>query len=160
MMDVTSAGNDAKVKAKVSIDYSIDKNELSGYADAYINVADAISGAGKGNLAGRVEFYFARTRWHIYIGTPTCPVSVQILKTLAATSYFMVGTELPDFPPLPSNLASLSKSVNFSNMRSESLARSGGGFAFGASIIASTGEKNFLIFLWAIRFGRRFRFNA
>lgn len=156
MTEVTDDGSNSKVKAAVSIQYLFDNKELSGYADAYINVADAIKGNGANNLAGRVEFYFARSKWHIYVGTPTSPVNVKIMNTLSATSYFMVGTELPDFPSLPSEVSSLSSDINFSNMRSNSLAGSGGGFAFGASIRASTGDKNFLIFYGKFDLGAGF----
>jgi hypothetical protein len=158
MTEVTSTGTNAKVRAQIKIDYSIDQNELSGYADAFIYVVDAIKGSGKNNLAGRVEFYFAKSKWHIYIGTPSSPVNVTLMGVLTATSYFMVGTELPDFPNLPANVASLSKNVNFSNLRSESLAKSGGGFAFGASILASTGNVNFLIFYGRFDLGAGFDF--
>lgn len=156
MTEVTSNGSDSKVRAKISIDYLVEQKELSGFADAYINVGSAIKGSGANNLAGRVEFYFAQSKWHIYVGSPTNPVSVKLMNTLNATSYFMVGTELPDFPSLPANVASLSSKVNFTNMRSESLARSGGGFAFGASIMASTGEKKFLIFYGKFELGAGF----
>lgn len=156
MTEVTSPGSDAKVKAKVNIEYHIDNKELYGFAEAYINVADAIKGNGADNLAGRVEFYFAKSKWHIYIGSPYNPINVRLMNTLSASSYFMVGSELPDFPTLPANVASLSKSVNFNNMRSESLAQSGGGFAFGASIMASTGEKRFLIFYGKFELGAGF----
>ncbi len=156
MTEVTKSGTDAKVKASVNIQYLPEKGELSGFADAYINVANVIKGNGGNNLAGRVEFYFAKSKWHIYVGTPTSPVSVNLMNSLAATSYFMVGTELPDFPSLPEKVSSLSSKINFTNMRNDNLTRSGGGFAFGASIIASTGEQNFLIFYGKFELGAGF----
>lgn len=156
MTEMNKSGDDAKVKAAVSIDYQIDNRELQGYADAFINVAGVVKGAGSNNLAGRVEFYFAKKKWHIYVGTPTSPVSVKLMSMLTASSYFMVGTELPDFPALPDNVASLSSKINFTNMRSEGMTKTGGGFAFGASINASTGEKSFLIFYGSFNLGAGF----
>lgn len=158
MSGVNEEGADAKVKARVSIEYLFAQNELSGFAEAYINVAGVIKGSGSNNLAGRVEFYFAKSNWHIYVGTPTSPVGVKLMNTVTATSYFMVGTELPDFPSLPAKLSSLSGKINFSNMRNENLTKSGGGFAFGASLIASTGEKHFLIFYGKFELGAGFDF--
>jgi len=156
MSEITSDGKDAKVRAVVNIQYLVEEHELSGYSEAYINVAGAIKGAGSNNLAGRVEFYFAKSKWHIYVGTPTCPVGVTLLNVVTATSYFMVGTELPDFPPLPANLRNLSDKVNFTNMRSDNLTKMGGGFAFGASLLASTGEQKFLIFYGKFELGAGF----
>lgn len=156
MTEVNKDGSDSKVKAKVDIQYLFANNELTGSADAYINVADAIKGNGPDNHAGRVEFYFAKSKWFIYVGTPTSPINVKLMNTLTATSYFMVGTILPDFPALPSNISSLSSKVNFTNMRSDDLTRTGGGFAFGASIKASTGEQNFAIFYGKFDLGAGF----
>ncbi|RPH33594.1 MAG: hypothetical protein EHM93_04740 [Bacteroidales bacterium] len=158
MDDVNSNGANAKVKARVSIEYLFAQSELSGFAEAYINVANVIKGSGSNNLAGRVEFYFAKSKWHIYVGTPTCPIGVKLMNVLTATSYFMVGTELPDFPALPAKVASLSSKINFTNMRSTNLTKSGGGFAFGASLVASTGEKSFLIFYGKFELGAGFDF--
>lgn len=157
MTELNKSEADAKVKAKVNIEYLLSKNELSGYAEAYINVANVVSGAGKDNLAGRVDFYFAPKNWFIYIGTPTSPVSLK-MGILTAKSYFMVGSVLPDFPPLPSNLASLSSKINFSNLRQGELTKVGGGFAFGASVQARTGEQHFLFFTGNFDMGMGFDF--
>ena len=81
-----------------------------------------------------------------------------IVELAYGNSYFMVGTELPDFPPLPARVASLSSKINFTNMRSTGLTKSGGGFAFGASLVASTGEKSFLIFYGKFELGAGFDF--
>lgn len=158
MTDVNKIESDAKVKAKVSIEYLFAQKELSGFAEAFINVAGVIKGAGSNNSAGKVEFYFAKSKWHIYIGTPTSPVAVKLLNSVSATSYFMVGTELPDFPQLPASLQSLASNIDFSKMRNPSLTKTGGGFAFGASLLVSTGQKNFLIFYGKFELGAGFDF--
>jgi len=158
MTEITEEASDSKVKATVDIQYLFSKNELSGFAEAYINVFDVIKGGGANNLAGRVEFYFAKTNWYIYIGTPATPISLKLMKELTASSYFMVGSVLPDFPSLPPQVAELSDKVNFSNMRSESLTRSGGGFAFGASIQVNIEEEKFLIFYGKFDLGAGFDF--
>ncbi|MHC1702727.1 MAG: hypothetical protein AB9846_02355 [Tenuifilaceae bacterium] len=156
MTEITKDGADSKIKAKVDIVYLSETRTLSGNVEAYINAGNAIKGNGANNLAGRVDFFFTEKKWHIYVGTPTSPINVMLMNKLSASSYFMVGNELPDFPTLPENVAELSKSINFTNMRSESLAKSGGGFAFGASIMASTGEEKFLIFYGNFTLGAGF----
>ncbi|BDX37781.1 hypothetical protein CYCD_11360 [Tenuifilaceae bacterium CYCD] len=158
MTEINKDQTDSKVRATVHIQYAVTKKELSGYSEAYINVGDIIKGGGANNLAGRVDFYFASSEWYIYIGTPTSPINLKIMKALNAKSYFMVGSKLPDFPSLPSNVASLSNKINFSNMRSDLLTKNGGGFAFGASITAGTGEKSFLIFYGNFDLGAGFDF--
>ncbi|HBI80904.1 MAG TPA: hypothetical protein DDY04_02915 [Bacteroidales bacterium] len=158
MAEINKEQSDSKVKATVDIQYLFSKNELSGFAEAYINVFDIVKGGGANNLAGRVDFYFAETNWYIYIGTPATPISLKLMKALTTRSYFMVGSVLPDFPSLPAQVAKLSDKVNFSNMRSESLTRSGGGFAFGSSLQVNTGEEEFLIFYGKFDLGAGFDF--
>lgn len=158
MTEINKDGSDSKVKATVNIQYLVSKKELSGYAEAFINVAGIIKGGGPNNKAGRVDFYFAPKEWYIYIGTPSSPINLKLMRLLSAKSYFMVGTVLPDFPPLPSNLANLTGKINFSNMRQENLTKNGGGFAFGASVLASTGEQRFLIFYGKFELGAGFDF--
>lgn len=158
MTEINKNVTDSKVKATVDIQYLFAKKELSGFAEAYVNVANVITGGGPKYLAGRVDFFFGQDQWFIYIGTPSLPVDLKMMKTLNVRGYFMVGTVLPDFPALPPKLANLSGLINFSNLRNENLTKTGGGFAFGASITANTGEQKFLIFYGKFDFGAGFDF--
>lgn len=157
MTELEKDTTDSKVRARVNMQYLIGKRELSGFAEAYVKVADVVRGIGPGDRAGRVDFYFSPKDWYIYIGTPSAPVGLK-MKFLKAGGYFMVGTILPDFPPLPERLASLRGKINFSNMRQEGLVGTGGGFAFGASIETSTGEKEYLFFTGSFNMGLGFDF--
>lgn len=145
-----------KVRATVNIEYVFKNKELFGNASAYINVANVVKGGGPNNLAGEVNFYFAQKEWYIYIGTPQKPINLEFMSSLKSTSYFMVGTRLPDFPELPNEVKDLAKSIDFSNLRNQELAKNAGGFAFGASIRANTGEQEFLIFYGKFDMGAGF----
>lgn len=158
MTDLSKPPSDAKVRAGINIQYVFSKHELSGYANAFINVEDVITGANPGNLAGQVDFYFASKEWYVYVGTPTNPVGLKLMKSIKTTGYFMVGTTLPDFPPLPAKLGDIANKIDFSNLRSSDQIKEGGGFAFGASISTDTGEQEFLIFYGSFNMGVGFDF--
>jgi hypothetical protein len=148
--------SEPKVRATVNIEYVFRNKELFGNAKAYFNVANVVKGSGANNLAGEVSFYFARSDWYIYVGTPTNPVGLEFMGFLKSKSYLMLGSLLPDFPSLPSEVSNLSKDIDFSNLRNQELARNAGGFAFGASIRANTGEREFLIFYGKFDMGAGF----
>ncbi|MBW8687739.1 hypothetical protein [Chitinophaga rhizophila] len=128
----------------VDVDF---ENEIF-YANlkAYINVAGVIKGTGNRGLAGEGEIYAGPDGWHMYMGTPDNPVSISILDLAKASSYFMVGKDLPGSPPPPANVSSILGGMDLDYMRDMNSLSSGTGFAFGAGLNFDTGDMSFLMF--------------
>ena len=93
-----------------------------------------------GHTAGGVDILFSPGKWHFNIGVPdgsSAPPSTPIglkfslinILSLEVLSYFDIGNDIPSFPGLPDNVASLTGMGNL--LRSESQRSSGSGFMFG-----------------------------
>lgn len=137
------------------------KFELEGELKVYLN-AGIIKGADNSevDLLGKAYIYISKTKWQILIGTPQNKLGVVLsipgLNNIAKTqSYFCVGNDIPDIPPLPSQLAHFNSIIEKENK----IRALGSGMAGGLSFELNTGELNFLIFYASLSLGAGFDFN-
>ena len=87
------------------------------------------------------------------MGTPTDPIGIKIALgplSVQTSSYFMMGNDLPAFPPLPAPLQSIMAQNNMTyqsniDIESKDKIKSGQGIAFGAGVHVATGDIKFLI---------------
>lgn len=137
-------GIPTEVCAFVYISYEFGSKKFHGNFNVSINVADILKGQGE------AEALIQPGYWFINVGTPQSPVFVSFtipkLKITVAkvAFYFDIGKNIPAFPGLPSNVASLTGMGNI--VANEALRRTGNGFASGMRFDISTGDINFLIF--------------
>jgi len=96
--------NGASVMVQWFTEYDVPSKTFTGDFDVYINVAGVVKGGNSGDLAGHIAILLSPSQQYIYIGTPTTPVSLDVLDLFTCTSYFCAGNVLPDPPiaPLPS----------------------------------------------------------
>ena len=154
MDDLNSDPSDANVGAEVDIYYSFTNNELFGTSSVYVNIAGMVKGANNNNRAGTITTYFGQQDWFVYAGTPDDRIALEFIGLMEASSYMMVGTDIPPFPDLPSNVSSLADDNVQSRL--QGMIGNGNGFAFGSRFDASTGEKNFTIFFGSFEMGAGF----
>jgi hypothetical protein len=143
---------DSGIAAYAGIQYDFSTKVFHANFDMYIIAAGGmLKGVGPNNRAGWVVFHIEPSKWYLRVGTPTDPVGVKIgigSLNISTTAYFMMGSEMPAFPPPPQqvvNILAQSGLTYSSNMSSGDLA-GGRGIAFGASLSASTGDIKFLFF--------------
>jgi hypothetical protein len=147
MVAKTVTNQQASLAALVHLNYDVEQQTFIGNFKAYVNVANAIKGIGTDNLAGNVDMLFAPDGWHIYIGEPDYSkrIGLQLAlgpATVRADCYFVAGSQIPKFPPPPAEMSSIFKK----ELNQLSSLEGGGGFGFGASLRAGTGDMKFLIF--------------
>lgn len=124
----------AIMSAFIDMKLRFDTLSLSGDLAVYLNALGILRGAGTNNSLCKASVYFSPNDWYINIGTPTdrcgALLDIPLLGEIRATSYFNVGTSIPDFPELPDNVRSIANRIQ----SNEGLRKSGGGFMFGASL--------------------------
>ena len=143
----------AEMKAVVGINYDFNNKVLHANFEVYINAGSFLTGVGQGGRAGWAVLHIEPSKWYLHIGSPYDPVGVKIAVgpvTTQTGAYFMVGHDLPPFPPLPSALLALMSGKNLhyeSNIGSGEKGdiQNGKGVAFGANVSVSTGDITFLI---------------
>jgi len=128
------------LSAWIDLRYNFNDKVFDGKLEAYLNVNNFIRGAGNNDALVQAALYVDSDKWYLNIGTPTSPAGLMVNTPLfksGSTAYFNMGTDIPDFPGLPSNVASLAGLVN----TNEGLRKSGGGIMFGANFFAEAGIK-------------------
>ena len=144
------AGQDGSISARMLISYDFENHILHGNFEVYVNVAGGIiAGVGPGGRAGWAVLHFAPHEWYIYAGTPDDRVGVKVgigSISVAATSYFMVGTKILNSPPPPPEVSKILGGVDLDYMKDLNALGTGAGFAFGAALSINTGELTFLMF--------------
>ena len=144
------------ISATMKMEYFVTEKTFSGKVDVFVNVAGIFNGAHENNRAGTALLFFSPKDWYVYIGTPEDRVALKMMKLAQTDSYFMVGTQIGDIPPLPQELTSILGDIDFTQSRNPLLLSKGGGFAFGASFKLDTGEQNFTIFYGSFALGAGF----
>jgi hypothetical protein len=154
------AAQDGSISARMLISYDFENHVLHGNFEVFVNVAGGIiAGVGPGGRAGWSVLHFAPHEWYIYAGTPDDRVGVKIgigSVSLAATSYFMVGTKILNSPPPPPEVSEILGGVNLDYMKDLNALGAGAGFAFGAALSMDTGELTFLMFYSSFKAGLGF----
>jgi hypothetical protein len=143
---------DSGIAAYAGIQYDFSTKVFHANFDMHIIAAGGmLRGVGPNNRAGSVVFHIEPGKWYLRVGTPTNPVGVKIgigSLSVTTTAYFMMGSEMPAFPPPPPhvvNILAQSGLTYSSNMNSGDLG-GGRGIAFGASVALTTGDIKFLFF--------------
>jgi hypothetical protein len=140
------------ISAYIGIQYDFNASTLHANFDMYINAAGGlITGVGDNNRAGWAVFHVQPGKWYLHVGKPTDPIGVKFgigsfyIKT---TAYFMLGHDMPAFPPPPPQVISIlaQAGLNYSSNMSSSTVAGGRGIAFGAAVHVQTGDLRFLIF--------------
>ncbi|WP_439182734.1 hypothetical protein [Carboxylicivirga taeanensis] len=127
--------NSGFLTASLNIKYDIANSIFSADLSTYLN-AGFIRGVGQNNRMGWASAYFSPDKWYTYIGTPSDRLGIEILGLARSDGYFMVGDDIPELPPPPTQVLQ-----NFSKSKQEQLKRSGdehlatgSGLAFGSSL--------------------------
>ena len=134
------------ISVGLMVDIDFENSIFFANLKAFINVAGVIQGSGPRGLAGEGEIYTGPDGWHMFVGTPDQPISISILSLARASSYFMVGKDLPGSPPPPANVSQILGGMDLDYMRDMNSLSSGTGFAFGAGLNFDTGDMSFLMF--------------
>lgn len=146
MTSIENRGGNVPVKADVNISMDFVNEVLHGNFDVYVNVGGVLKGIHPNNLAGGAVMHFDKNDWYINIGTPDTRLGLDFLGMFKATTYFMVGTNIPGMPAPPQNVSDILGGMNLNFMRDENALGNGSGFCFGASLDVNTGRKQFLVF--------------
>ncbi|MBK8194549.1 MAG: hypothetical protein IPK76_15525 [Lewinellaceae bacterium] len=143
-----------EICAFVYMSYEFEAKKFHGNFKVSVNVAGILEGEGEAELMLMPGY------WFINVGTPKKPVFVnfsipKLDITIAQVAfYFDIGKNIPTFPGLPGNVATLSGLGNI--VANEALRRTGNGFATGMRFDASTGDIDFLIFYARLDLGLGF----
>jgi hypothetical protein len=148
------ASFDAEFRAVMGISYDFTNSTFHANFDLYVSTpGNILTGVGAGGRAGWAVIHIAPSKWYFHMGTPSDPIGIKLgLGPVSVTtnSYFMVGHDLPAFPPLPGPLlaalaqAGITYESNVGIEQKTQIAESKG-LAFGASVHFSTGDIKFLI---------------
>ncbi|MFN6944817.1 MAG: hypothetical protein ACK4ND_07695 [Cytophagaceae bacterium] len=145
MTPLSKRDGTASVYGGFAMQFDIPNKTLHANLQVHVN-AGPVKGIGENYKAGWCVLHFAPQEWYIYVGTPENRVGITLFNALKVGGYFVAGTEIPGFPAPPPEVASILGEADFDMMRDENALGGGGGFAFGAAIAMSTGDKTFLMF--------------
>jgi hypothetical protein len=139
---------DGSITATVSIVQDFESGDFDANMNVKINVANVIKGVGDDNTAGWASLHIGKSKWYLYIGTPSNPIGIEMVSFVKTSAYFMAGYDLPTTFEIPSKIVEILKlsEDEVANARNESKIQSGNGIAFGASFGISTGDLSFLTF--------------
>jgi hypothetical protein len=137
----------ASMAAVVGMLYNFPEKTFHANFDFYVNVAGGIiRGTASDNRAGYGVLHFSPSKWYIHLGRPDDRVGLQLgipgIATVKATSYFMLGDEMPEAPAPPREVADIlqEKQETLNYMRDLNALQSGKGIAFGSSLGFDTGD--------------------
>lgn len=145
----------APIYASIGMYFDFPNSTLHANMEVFVN-AGIVKGIGESNRAGWCVLHFAPQDWYVHVGVPDNRVGLNLFGAIKVGGYFMAGTEIPGFPSPPAIVGDILGEADLNMMRDENALGSGKGFAFGASIACSTGEKNFLIFYGSFDAGMGF----
>jgi len=120
--------------ASINIEYDLINKVFSADLNSYLN-AGVLRGAGSNDRFGWASAYFSPQKWHVHLGTPSDKLGLKFLNMAEATSYFMLGHNIPALPLPPEKVLK-----NLSQSKQDKLKRSnlnsfseGKGVAFGSA---------------------------
>ncbi|MFT3681954.1 MAG: hypothetical protein QM791_16895 [Ferruginibacter sp.] len=144
--------NETGFSAYIGIQYDFQKQSLHASLDMRVSAAKGlIRGSGENNRAGWAVFHVEPGKWWLHIGTPTNPCGIKFgigKFNITTTAYFMVGYEMPAFPPPPQKVIEIlnKTGLHYDDHMSQGDLEGGRGLAFGAAINVNSGDLNFLFF--------------
>lgn len=149
---------DAALAVSIIMDMDFEHDVFHAELEAFVNVGPILRGVGDKGSAGKCVMHIAPDKWYLHIGSPTNPLGLKFLGFIQATSYFMVGHDIPTKLPLHPTVASILKISpdQASSNRKEDNLESGKGIAFGSSFSINTGDLTFLCFYGKFEVGAGF----
>lgn len=138
----------SSIFACIGIMYNFETSTLEANSEVFITLG-ILKGRGANNRAGWMQFHMSPGRWYCYAGTPEDRLGIVIAVAgmqLQTGSYFMVGTEMPTFPPPPPQVVRIlgPELYQTQNNVSEGSLKTGSGFAFGLDL-SLRADINFMI---------------
>jgi hypothetical protein len=142
--------NNGGLAAVLSIQFDFANSSFHSVLDTYVYLAGGIlRGKNADNSAGSAVIHFDKSTWYAKIGTPKQPIGLKMgignILNVEASSYFMIGNDIPNPEPPPAEVLDiLGSSASSGSFISNSTDLSNGqGFAFGSRFSLSTGEITF-----------------
>ncbi len=124
----------AKFKGSADITYDFRQSVLSGFISTDINVP-AENPVITGN--GTTAFHFGPNYWYIKAGEPDDRITLNVEideYTFANGTYYMVGSNIPGMPPVPSNIRQYLDYDQIPTRPDEGAIANGAGFAHGLAM--------------------------
>lgn len=148
----TEEPGQAGFAAAMGVTYDFTQNSLHATFDLYVNALNGmLAGSSSGNRAGWAVLHIDPSEWYLRMGTPEDRLGVKMsvggMVNVAATSYLMIGDDIPASPAPPQQVADI-LGVDMDEldyMRDLNALGEGRGFAFGASLQVATGDITFLV---------------
>jgi hypothetical protein len=118
--------------------YDNDNKSFNAQLTSYVNANGILEGVGPQGKVGDILLHFDPGMWYVYIGRPSAMLGLKVLGVATVQSYFMIGSQIDPFPPLPAEVQSIVGS-DLSFMQNENALATGGGIGFGAHFAISVG---------------------
>ncbi|MCB9316464.1 MAG: fibronectin type III domain-containing protein [Lewinellaceae bacterium] len=146
--------NNAAISANLRLDMAFggDGFVMNGQLEVYASIAGGIiRGAGANDKVVDASIHFEPGNWYIKIGSPTNRAGLKVVipgfgNLADAQSYFQIGNDIEDIPPLPDEIAKLTGVAGVSPGFRAPEVSNGNGFAFGSDLQLGNKEFKFLIF--------------
>ncbi|OCB74417.1 hypothetical protein [Flavobacterium crassostreae] len=143
---------DIGIDANFSMEMDFQNHVFHSEMEVFINTPGGLfQGVGPRGRAGRAVFHAGSDEWFLHAGTPSHRVGLKLglgSFKLEATSYLMIGDNIPGSPPPPAIVAEIlhldAQTLNY--MRDLNALGDGRGFAFGMNLSLDTGDMSFLVF--------------
>lgn len=148
------ASFEVDLRAIMGVSYDFNNRIFHANFDLYVSTpGNILTGVGAGGRAGWAVIHIDPLKWYMHMGTPTDPIGIKIGLgpiSVQTSSYFMVGHDLPAFPPLPAALQAIMAQNHIQyesniNIEEKDDIKSAKGIAFGAGVQMATGDIKFLI---------------
>lgn len=146
---ITKDENNAQISGTINMEYDFNNTSYYSTLDLYVNVANGkITGNYAENRAGSGVISINPSDWYIKLGTPQSPNEISVAGLATMSNYFMAGKTIPEMPAPPDNVVNGlgSRISDYYNQRNSSAVPEGTGFALGAKLNYSTGDKQCWIF--------------
>ncbi len=143
----------AAIYGGININYDFDNKTLHANLVVVINVGGGVITGG-----GNAVMHFSPSEWYVYIGRPEYEnrFGLEIAGIARTSSYFVMGSVVPDTPPPPSTVSSIMGDIDLDYMSDLNALADGAGIGFGASFDVDTGDQEFMIFYGRFQVGAGF----
>jgi hypothetical protein len=119
--------------------YDADNKSFNAQLSTYVNAYGIFKGTGPQGKVGDMVMHFDPQDWYVYVGRPSSRLGLSVAGIATVQSYFMVGSKLDPFPPLPSEVQGIAGNFNTNFMQNENAFATGGGLGFGLQVGVSVG---------------------